>query len=91
MEPFDVDSTQEKEFRVTPEKKVNVKMMHKHFESIPFGQNETAKWVRLHYKEREFSAVFILPQKKGDLASVKKEGWGEGGRECQMSRMNFGT
>jgi serine protease inhibitor len=64
--PFEMKNTKKLPFR-TPKGNNDVDMMIKYEKKHLYGENETAKWVKLDY-EGDFEATFVIPTDTNDLS-----------------------
>ena len=70
--PFPKDKTRNADFEVTPTEKVSVPMMVSELEVFNFYAGDEFQWLELPYLGDRLVMVVLLPQKKGELASLGK-------------------
>lgn len=68
---FEKDATKDEPFKLSPDKSVDVPMMHQ-IEHFSYADNDDLQVVELPYNANALSMVIILPRKADGLAGVEK-------------------
>ena len=71
VQPFDKQNTQEEDFAVSAQSKVNVPLMHQQTR-MGYAEEDTLQVLEMPYAGRELSMVVLLPKKVDGLLELEK-------------------